>query len=274
MSALAVREAAPGLVSLSELMASRPKGHELAAGVWARLEGETVRVTAVLERRAVVEDAGGERRLADPARLLVDPADVGWQAPPLLPPDRRQRRYRGFDRQVACARSDRRAIEDQERHAQRPAAPAPGPATDARHVEPDRAGDIALSAGVEASPAGAPARSCGRCQRALPAHSRRGLCVPCQQVCPGCDGPKSVQAALCAACERGPVQSMAEHALEELPAQVQQLLEMVARLGQEVTTLARYARTLEDELEHHRSAQRELHRLGRRIDATLAERRR
>jgi hypothetical protein len=79
-----------------------------------------------------------------------------------------------------------------------------------------------------------------------------------------------VQAVRCAACEHRPGRSLADRALEELPAQVQELLDMVVRLGQEVTTLARYARSLEDELEQHRSSRLELRRLGRRVDVTLA----
>jgi len=108
-------------------------------------------------------------------------------------------------------------------------------------------------------------RICERCDAELPAHNRRGLCVPCQRVCPGCGGPKSIVASRCLGCRRGGQEpateltadepSVADRALLELPARVQELLD-------QVVVLARYAHALEDEIDRSRAGMRELqHRI-------------
>jgi hypothetical protein len=109
-------------------------------------------------------------------------------------------------------------------------------------------------------------RLCARCDRPIPRQNRRGICTPCQAVCPECEGPKAIQAEMCKACSQqepiGPAEEALAvvEALGDLPARVQELLD-------QVVTLARYARDLEDALDHQ---QAELRALRRSVAGALA----
>jgi hypothetical protein len=117
-------------------------------------------------------------------------------------------------------------------------------------------------------------RRCGGCDVQLPRNNRRGMCVACQRICPTCRGPKSIPAAQCRRCEHGreaelveletsAALSVADQALVDLPARVQELLD-------HVVALAQYARSLEDEVQRHRTSEHEMERLRRRLESQLA----
>jgi len=298
VSALELRQAElradVDLVPLSEVARTAPEGQEPAPGFHGSWRGEVYLVTAVLERTAVVEAADGERHVANQAALMVDPRTITWQAPALLPAAlvHRSRRRRGAfaaTRPATTGGGAQPPGEDRASRATAAPAPAPAPADMAppsvsapsAASDEDSAGrvptaDEAREAAdvVEAANqpvAGAERRICERCDAELPGHNRRGLCVPCQRVCPGCGGPKSIVASRCLGCRRGGQEpateltadepSIADRALLELPARVQELLD-------QVVVLARYAHALEDEIDRSRAGMRELQR---RIELFLEE---
>ena len=284
---MAVRTApAAELVSLAEVIAGAPKGHQAQVGFQAWLAGERCTVTAVLERTAVIADAAGngtERRLVRHDQLRIEPGALVWLARP--DPDALRKRRRSMrpgqrpgtpattvpepaaptpattDRAPATVKAARPIADPNESPAasvdELDVATAPGAPPPAIEV-PDRAAEQSESDVVETDQP----RSCGRCGGRLPAHNRKGVCTACQGTCPDCDGPKAPAANRCRACDRrGPLglAGQALHvagSLEALPAQVQELLDTVV-------TLARYAQDLEDELEHQRAAQRQLQRIRR-----------
>lgn len=114
-------------------------------------------------------------------------------------------------------------------------------------------------------------RTCERCGRQLPGQNRKGVCTPCQAVCPACDGPKAPDAERCRACSKKAQLRLADEALTlagsltTLPGQLRELIDSHA-------TLARYAKALEDELEGYRAAERSMHRIGREAIAAAGGR--
>jgi hypothetical protein len=112
--------AAPtGLVSLADIVASGPDDQEPAPGFPASLRGETVEVTAVLKRTAVVAPLGdrwADKQLVRLAALQVDPHAITCRPKPFVAGFRR-RRDTSEQRHALRAASDRRARDDQARQA-------------------------------------------------------------------------------------------------------------------------------------------------------------
>jgi hypothetical protein len=281
VSAVAVREALGDMVLLSEVLAGAAPDQQPVPGFEARLCGGFVdgsdseglhTVTVVLERTAVVEVAPGDRRLARHDALLVDANSIRWQEAALGHSFVHRLRGSRVARDSIRAASDRRALRSQSSTGERRrrGSPqdviAPAPAAAAAFVEaatppPDVPRTEEREA--QASEAAPEPRRCQRCEAELPAHNRRGLCVPCQRTCPTCQGPKSIPAPQCRRCgQRAEAQpapdprASVELALQELPVRVQELLD-------QVVTLTRYARWLEEELERYRAAELEMARIGR-----------
>lgn len=244
MTAHAVVEQRAALVTLAGALAGAPAGQEVAPGFTAWLQGEPYEVTAVLERTAVLDPTGdrwAERRTARLDQLLIDPASIRWRSKPAPRP------RLGIAKRSDVA--DERA-EPEQVHAPVAAEPAPAPVAEKPDADQDQVADE--------PGAGARRRDCGRCGVELPTRNQRGLCLRCQRRCPICGGTKSIPAPQCRRCRRGPEAAaepasptVAGRALDQLPAQIQEVLDRVV-------VLARYARALEDEVDHYRAELREL----------------
>jgi hypothetical protein len=286
-------------ISLEQVLEAAPDDHVPAPGFRGfarRLIGDDDvgggTVTAVLELTAVVELGEDDRRLARIADVLVVPGEIEWQPKPPKAALMSRGRQRDPEERVALrAASDRRARRDQARIAVVELAEPPATREAADEVEPvDAPAALAGVVVTEAAPGAAdPAppelvdvgdqvadraaeddvagpRLCARCDRPIPRQNRRGICTPCQAVCPGCEGPKAIQAEMCKTCSQqepiGPADEAlaAAEALADLPTRVQELLD-------QIVTLARYARDLEDALDHQ---QAELRALRRSVAGALA----
>jgi hypothetical protein len=109
------------LLPLSDVITSGPEDQAPAPGFEARLRGEGVEVTAVLQRTVVVAPLGdrwADKQVVRHADLLVDPALIGWRpkvAGTGFPMKRR--RYTAGQREEMREASDRRARADQARQA-------------------------------------------------------------------------------------------------------------------------------------------------------------
>jgi hypothetical protein len=247
-------------------------------------------VTAVLELTAVVELGEGDRRLARIADVLVVPGEIEWQPkPPKAAFVARGRRCDPEERVARRVASDRRARRDQARITGGGLPELPAVREAVVEVEPAVAAELVGVVTTEAAPGDDPAtperagvddqvadrathddvagpRLCARCDRLIPRQNRRGICTPCQAVCPECEGPKAIQAATCRSCgQQEPIGPADEalataEALGDLPARVQELLD-------QVVTLAHYARELEDALDRQ---QAELRALRRSVVGALA----
>ena len=310
MSALDLRTAveaeapAAGLVPLVELRPPSP-GQEPAPGFLARWQGKAWRVHAVLERTAVVEDAGGERQLANKRALLVDPATVTWRALPGTGLVHRGRRHTPEWRRAVREASDRRALASQDQAGQ--------------HVLEASTPSPTSPSAVEAAGAGRARarRTCSRCGRKLGGRNQGAFCTGCQRGCPECGRAKSLTAARCRRCAGAATQpkmvaprsstsppaaeletetsripavdKVAAPELEEQPAaaadvepdevalriavQLAQLPPQVQQLLDHLVGAYSQIQELEDELERHRETERRvLRRVHRRLRTSRVNR--
>jgi hypothetical protein len=129
------------LIRLSDGVANGPEDQEPAPGFVANLHGETVEVTAVLERTAVVAPLGdrwADKQVVRMADLQVDPKAIRWR-PKLFAAGFRRGRYTSAQRQALRAASDRRARDEQARQAAAQAAvrPTAAPQRAARTAQPN-----------------------------------------------------------------------------------------------------------------------------------------
>src|SRR5215472_11338979 len=177
------------LVSLAELIATAPEGHELVPGFAARLRAPLVggdvvsegEVTAVLERTAVVAFGafGCRRGLARIPQVLVDPATVTWRRQASARPGNTwSSREPGVE--VAEELAAQRAASDER-----------------ARLSQEQAGEEAGHQ-VDDQPLDEP-RSCGDCGRPLRRHNTTGTCTACRGRCRTCGGPKAPQAERCRA---------------------------------------------------------------------------
>ena len=122
---------------------SSPADQEPAPEFVANLHGESVQVTAVLERTAVVApltDRWADKQLVRHADLLVDPAAIRWRPKPATGFRAKFRRhYTTEQREALRAASDRRALANRARTAaaEPTTRPAATPPRGARPPRPD-----------------------------------------------------------------------------------------------------------------------------------------
>jgi hypothetical protein len=160
------------LVPLGQVVADAPEDQEPVPGFVGRFEGAEYRVTAMLQRTAVLEvpgDRWADKEVVLLGDVLVDPAAIRWRPkpPPVSYRSWRGRHRVGADPEARRQASDERARADQERQraVEAVAAPARRPVATSslvpvRPVEP-------AGPRPAAPPAAAPER------RPVPARPRR-----------------------------------------------------------------------------------------------------